>query len=71
MSKAGYKALKKLKPDDFIKILPADKDNAIVINGVIMYNDKIKDVLTVRQFRELKKGLKSSVQSKISTKIQR
>uniref|UniRef100_A0A6P7FRM3 Uncharacterized protein LOC114333345 n=1 Tax=Diabrotica virgifera virgifera TaxID=50390 RepID=A0A6P7FRM3_DIAVI len=46
ISKEEIKALKTLKNDDSITILPADKGNATVIMDKIQYEDKITDLIT-------------------------
>ncbi|XP_045477895.1 uncharacterized protein LOC123683043 [Harmonia axyridis] len=65
INRAEQRALKELKSDPTIKILPADKGNATVIMDVDQYNEKIKEVLEAGEYKKLKKDPTSSVENRV------
>ena len=58
-------AIKQLKNDTTIKILPADKGNATVIMDVKDYNLKLESVITEDKYTLLKKNPTKSLETKV------
>ncbi|XP_050510634.1 uncharacterized protein LOC126887260 [Diabrotica virgifera virgifera] len=65
ISKEEMKALKTLRNDDSITILPADKGNATVIMNKIQYEDKITDLITNGPYSKLTKDPTKTLENKI------
>lgn len=70
-SKDEHTALKALKSDDTIKILPADKGNATVLLNKDDYESKISDVLKAGKYTLLKKDPTKTFESKIERTLRK
>ncbi|GJQ78533.1 hypothetical protein Trydic_g11647 [Trypoxylus dichotomus] len=69
ISKAEQRSLKELISDKNIKILQADKGNVTVIMDVGTYSIKIQEIMNAAKYKELKKDLTASVESKIQQTV--
>lgn len=71
ISKNEHLAIKKLKNDDNIKILPADKGNATVVLNTRDYNNKVAEVLKVGKYTLLNKDPTKSFENKIEKTLRK
>lgn len=70
-SKGERDAIKSLKTDDSLKILPSDKGNATVVLNKTDYNSKIDQVLKAGKYTLLKKDPTKSYESKIERTLRK
>ena len=64
-------ALKSLREDKTIKVLPADKGNATVVMDATQYEEKIRDLLTDPIYRKVKRDPTAATERKVLEEVRR
>ncbi|XP_071801298.1 uncharacterized protein [Asterias amurensis] len=69
LSKVEQAALRELRRDESIHILPADKGNATVIMDRTEYTDKVSNILSSGSYRPLPKDPTPSIEKRVASKL--
>src|SRR5579859_3284631 len=69
ITRSEAQALKQLKKDDSIKILPADKGNATVVMDSSEYDQKISDLINTDQYVKIKSDRTACVERNIKKEL--
>ncbi|XP_071792712.1 uncharacterized protein [Asterias amurensis] len=69
LSKVEQAALREIRRDESIHILPADKGNATVIMDRTEYTDKVSNILSSGSYRPLPKDPTPSIEKRVASKL--
>src|SRR5579859_6508041 len=69
ITRSEAQALKQLKKDDSIKILPEDKGNATVVMDSPEYDQKINDLINTDQYVKIKSDRTACVERNIKKEL--
>ena len=69
ISRQELAAIKNLRQDQSIHILPADKGNATVVMDKVDYDNKVTDILSTPTYRPLRKDPTPAIERRIASKL--